>query len=141
MRNRNLLKNLRNSRYWSQEHLAPVSVLSLRTSQRIEKHSNCSLESKKALAFVFDSDIESLGLTIAASRAFFLSYSHSNLGFAAAVLGLANAYLGITVAIFSDQMSLAGADIYYVGISTFTGICCVLIGAFSDRSETYKFGS
>ena len=117
LRDRNLLKNLRNSRYWSQEHLASVSVLSLRTFQRLEKHGNCSLESKKALASVFESDIESLGLSIAASRASFLSYSQSNLGFAAAVLGLANAYIGITVAIFSDQMSLAGADIYYVGIS------------------------
>ena len=141
MINRNSLKNLRNGRYWFQVQLASVSVLSLRTFRRKEKHGSCSLESKKSLASVFDSDIGSRGVSFAASRVFFLSYSHPNLGFAAAVLGLANAHIGITVAIFSDQMSMAGADIYYVVISTFTGICCVLIGAFLDRFETHKFGS
>ena len=113
-------------------------MLSLRTFRRIEKHGSCSLESKKALASVFDSDIESLRVSVAASRAFFLSYNHPNLGFSAAVLGLAGANTGITLAIFSDQRTLAGAGIYYAGVSTFAGICCVSVGPFLDRFETHK---
>ena len=49
-----LIKKQRNERTWSQDHLASVSGLSLRTIQRIEKGGKCSLDSKKALASVFE---------------------------------------------------------------------------------------
>ena len=45
-----LLRQLRETRGWSQEHLAEAAGLSLRTVQRIEASGACSPESKLALA-------------------------------------------------------------------------------------------
>jgi len=49
-----LLKKLRTEKAWSQDQLADISGLSLRTIQRIEKSGNASLESKKAIASAFE---------------------------------------------------------------------------------------
>ena len=54
------VKNLRLERAWSQEQLAEFSGLSLRTIQRIEKRGKASMESKKALASVFEIDLAAL---------------------------------------------------------------------------------
>ncbi len=51
--NVDLLKNLRNEKAWSQDQLASVAGVSLRTVQRIENSGNASLESKKAIASAF----------------------------------------------------------------------------------------
>lgn len=50
----------RERRAWSQEHLAIVSGLGLRTIQRIEKTGAASFESARALASVFEVDVASL---------------------------------------------------------------------------------
>jgi transcriptional regulator with XRE-family HTH domain len=50
----------RERRAWSQEHLATVSGLGLRTIQRIEKTGAASFESARALAAVFQVDVASL---------------------------------------------------------------------------------
>jgi transcriptional regulator with XRE-family HTH domain len=52
------LKKLRLSKSWSQQQLADISGLSLRTIQRIEKDGNCSHESLLTLASIFELDIE-----------------------------------------------------------------------------------
>jgi len=49
---------MRLERHWSQEQLAEMSGLSVRTIQRIENGHNAGLESLKSLAAVFDTDIE-----------------------------------------------------------------------------------
>ena len=54
------VKNLRNDRGWSQEHLAQVSGLSVRTIQRIERGQKAGLESLKCLAAVFETNISDL---------------------------------------------------------------------------------
>jgi transcriptional regulator with XRE-family HTH domain len=48
-----LIKKQREQRAWSQEHLAEVTGLGLRTIQRIEASGNASYESAQALAAVF----------------------------------------------------------------------------------------
>jgi transcriptional regulator with XRE-family HTH domain len=48
-----LLRKYRNEKHWSQEQLAAVSGLSLRTIQRLESRGSGSQESLKALAAVF----------------------------------------------------------------------------------------
>jgi len=56
-----IIKLLRKERGWSQERLSIISGLSERTIQRIEKSGDCSLDSKLALASVFEvppNDIE-----------------------------------------------------------------------------------
>lgn len=51
---------LRTERAWSQEHLAEVAGLNLRTIQRIEKSGTASLQSTRALAAAFDLDVQDL---------------------------------------------------------------------------------
>ncbi len=52
------IKKMRLERHWSQEQLADMSGLSIRTIQRIENGENAGLESLKALAAVFETDIK-----------------------------------------------------------------------------------
>ena len=59
--NTRLLKKLREEKAWSQEHLAEVSNLSLRTVQRVESDGNASPETKMALASVLGVESASLG--------------------------------------------------------------------------------
>lgn len=51
------IKEMRLERHWSQEQLAEMSGLSVRTIQRIENGENAGLESVKALAAVFETTI------------------------------------------------------------------------------------
>jgi len=55
-----LIQKLRLQRGWSQEQLAEVSGLSVRTIQRLERGQPGSLESLNALAAVFEIDLERL---------------------------------------------------------------------------------
>jgi transcriptional regulator with XRE-family HTH domain len=55
-----LVLQLRKARSWSQEELATAAGLNLRTVQRIENEASASLQSKKALASVFNIDIKAL---------------------------------------------------------------------------------
>ena len=55
-----LIQKLRLQRGWSQEQLAEVSGLSVRTIQRLEGGQPASLESSKALAAVFEIDLQRL---------------------------------------------------------------------------------
>ena len=52
------IKKMRLERHWSQEQLAEMSGLSIRTIQRIENGENAGLESLKSLAAVFETNIE-----------------------------------------------------------------------------------
>ena len=52
------LKQMRLERHWSQDQLAAMSGLSIRTIQRIENGENAGLESLKSLAAVFEINIE-----------------------------------------------------------------------------------
>lgn len=54
------IKQLRKAKLWSQEELATVSNLSLRTIQRIETSGNASLETSKSLAAALEVNVEDL---------------------------------------------------------------------------------
>lgn len=56
----NRLRELRTARQWSQEQLARLSGLNLRTVQRLESGARVSMESLRALAAVFEVPAESL---------------------------------------------------------------------------------
>jgi len=51
------IKEMRLERHWSQDQLAEMSGLSIRTIQRIENGENAGLESLKSLAAVFETTI------------------------------------------------------------------------------------
>lgn len=55
-----IVKRLREQRHWSQEQLARLAGLSLRTVQRVEAGQKASLETVKALAAVLETDIDRL---------------------------------------------------------------------------------
>src|SRR5580704_15756225 len=55
-----LVQKLRLQHGWSQEDLAELCALSVRTIQRIERGGTASVESLKALASVFEIDLASL---------------------------------------------------------------------------------
>jgi len=57
-----MLRKLRLEHGWSQEQLAQLSGLNIRTIQRIESGHNAGLESLKSLAAVFEIDISELTL-------------------------------------------------------------------------------
>lgn len=52
------VKKMRLERHWSQDQLAEMSGLNIRTIQRIENGKNAGLESLKSLASVFEINIE-----------------------------------------------------------------------------------
>lgn len=55
-----IVKKLRESRNWSQEQLAQMAGLSMRTVQRVEAGNNASMETLKSLAAVFEVSIDTL---------------------------------------------------------------------------------
>ncbi|WP_417441194.1 helix-turn-helix domain-containing protein [Idiomarina sp.] len=55
-----MIKKLRERKNWSQEQLAIMSGLSVRTIQRIESGNKASMESLKSLASVFEIDVSKL---------------------------------------------------------------------------------
>lgn len=55
-----IIRKLRLQRGWSQEQLAQMSGLSVRTIQRLERGQKAGLESLKSLASVFDVDLSNL---------------------------------------------------------------------------------
>ena len=54
------IRKLRKQKHWSQDQLAQMSGLSIRTIQRIERDQKAGLESLKALSAVFDIEISEL---------------------------------------------------------------------------------
>ena len=54
------VKRLRNERSWSQEQLAEIAGVSLRTIQRVEADGSASRETRTALAAVFEVDVRDL---------------------------------------------------------------------------------
>lgn len=55
-----LIRQLRTEKGWTQQHLADICAVSLRTIQRVEVQGIASLETSKALAAAFEVDRESL---------------------------------------------------------------------------------
>ena len=55
-----IVKRLRQKHNWSQEQLATMSGLSIRTIQRVESGQSASLETLKSLASVFETDVSKL---------------------------------------------------------------------------------
>jgi transcriptional regulator with XRE-family HTH domain len=84
-----LIHKLRLQRGWSQEQLAELTGLSVRTIQRIERGQSASVESLKCLAAVFDVDFATLREpdmntsmpAVAADEALALAYARKIKGF------------------------------------------------------------
>ena len=55
-----IVKNLRKKNHWSQEQLADLCGLNVRTIQRVENGNQASIETLKSLASVFEVNISTL---------------------------------------------------------------------------------
>jgi DNA-binding XRE family transcriptional regulator len=135
MIDKDLILKLRKERAWSQDHLASVSGLSLRTIQRIENEGSCSFESKKALAAAFETNAGNLNLNTVAIDALASNNRGRKLGFTGAFVGLVSAYIGITMSFISGNVSYGEAGLYYGGVGAFCGICCAIIGTLSNMHK------
>ena len=129
------VRKLRNQRAWSQDHLASASGLSLRTIQRIENDGSCSLESKKALAAVFNIKPSDFDIQADAIRNLAASKRGRMFGFVGVTAGLVCAYIGITLSMMSGQITSVEAGQYDGAVGAFCGICCGVIGVLSNKRE------
>ena len=135
MIDKNRVRILRNQWAWSQDHLASLSGLSLRTIQRIENDGTCSLESKKALAAVFNIKPSDMDVQVAAIDYLAVSRRGRMFGFAGAIAGLICAYIGLTFSLMSGQITSADAGVYYGVVGALCGISCAIIGLLSNKRK------
>ena len=63
-----VIKGLRQERNWSQEQLAELSGLSLRTIQRVESSNRVSVETLRTLAVAFDMEVVALERELAMDK-------------------------------------------------------------------------
>ncbi len=81
------IKRWREERQWSQEHLAELAGIGLRTLQRVEKGEGASRDTLMALAAAFDVDVSALCIDPEVEASTLASEKMSK-GFRAARLGL-----------------------------------------------------
>lgn len=91
-----IIKKFRTDKLWSQEQLAQACGLGLRTVQRIEKTGNASSESIRAIASVFEIELD----TILHKQKLFDSYRHTQIGYLSMII-----FFSILSIIFSATYS------------------------------------
>jgi DNA-binding XRE family transcriptional regulator len=131
------VRELRRERAMSQEELAGATGLCLRTIQRIETDGIASLESKKALASVFQVELETLDDT-RDERARFLRGLNggTTLGMTGALIGGASAFVAISTSFAAGEMAASDAGIAFGVVSAGVGLFCALIGLVHQKLRT-----
>ncbi len=114
--NTQLIRSERESKNWTQQHLADVCDVSLRTIQRIEKTGEASSESLAALASVFELPAEKLVASKSDQPPLYMKlfeiikryagsvYIHTLTGFSTLLLFFG--YLGLYMGYYSGKLSL-----------------------------------
>lgn len=110
MINSGLIRELRQQQSWSQNQLATVSGLSLRTVQRVEKTGVCSLETSRALASVFEVDVALLHTDTIPERGDLGLRRVRFWGVFGNPVGLICAYLAITYSVITESLKGMEAD-------------------------------
>lgn len=135
-----LIKELRNGRSWTQDQLAAVAGLSLRTIQRIEKEGVCSLESRQALASVFEIDTCTLQLDSEGE----VRDKHMRrvrlYSFLANTLGILCSFLGISYSLINGGLSGEEAGLYYAGVGLFGGLFYVGLALLCEYFRNNNVG-
>jgi transcriptional regulator with XRE-family HTH domain len=118
-----LIRKYRTERLWSQEQLADISGLGLRTIQRLEARGSGSQESIKALAAVFNVDADTLFWRDGAYQA----YKHRQWGF---VIFTLMPLIAVLILIINDlvvALPAAGSGILF-------GLLTLVTVAFSSMT-------
>lgn len=115
------IKRERERRAWSQEHLAEVTGLGLRTIQRIEKTGAASYESARSLAAIFGVDVAKLRVEDARPAAQRLGVRARPFLGALAVVVTAGALLYATQS-FADQVLVDVSTVIERSVTSSTGV-------------------
>jgi transcriptional regulator with XRE-family HTH domain len=110
-----IIRKHRTDRLWSQEHLAKVSGLGLRTIQRLESRGSGSQESIKALASVFEVNAN----TLVWPDGNFQTYKHRQWGFVAITSLTILAVIILIINDLADTIPAAGLGVLF-GVLTIT---------------------
>lgn len=127
------VKRLREERSWSQEHLAAVTGVSLRTIQRVESEGTGSPETRLALAAAFGVTAASLMPRTQAPLvpgALARHFPGKPLGI---VCGSSSAVLGITSALMGVAGVSLGPGIGAGLLGAWAGVTCAIAGMVCNR--------
>ena len=135
-----LVKQLRKEKSWTQEQLAQVSGISLRTVQRIEKQGVCSLESRQALASVFEvsaselqSDEEEKKRNRFYRKVLLMSYLGNTLGWL-------SSFAGTTYSFVNGRMTGAEAGMAYGTVALIAGFFYVFVALLLEYFRKHRIG-
>ncbi len=118
------MHQLRQQKSWSQDQLASISGLSLRTVQRIEKSGVCSLESQLALAAAFQVDVMTLQIDAAMSnrrKADRANFQGTVFGMVGNTVGILCGLGGVIYSAYQGNMDGYEAGLWAGGIGLFGG--------------------
>ena len=126
-----VIKKHREHNLWSQEQLAEACGLGLRTIQRIEKSGNASYESTRAIASVFEVNVESLQYT----EKPFTEYQHIQPGYLIMVI----MFSVVSFALSFSYSEYPNVDQIEISIAAIIGLFCLIVGIiFSSLSIKVK---
>ena len=126
------VKQLRLDRAWSQEHLAEVSGLSLRTIQRVETEGTASLETRMALASALEVSAASL-VKSASDNAVPTPYGALLRSFPGKPVGIV---FGVSYALFGSLngwMGVSGITPPHGLFGTWLGLTCAIAGLVANH--------
>jgi transcriptional regulator with XRE-family HTH domain len=129
------VKKLRESKSWTQEHLANAAGVSLRTIQRMESEGSASAESRLAVAAALGVPVENIHLALTGSPAAPRAELHriamgTRSGYAGVVIGTAASAAGILSGSSSPDQAATALGI----LGAFAGIAAGAIGVLSQRA-------
>ncbi|MDG1819694.1 MAG: helix-turn-helix transcriptional regulator [Porticoccaceae bacterium] len=135
-----LIRELRRQKSWSQEQLASIAGLSLRTVQRIEKEGICSLESSQAIASAFELDAASLQIDTVKELGDRGVRKGRFWGMLGSTAGAICAYSAITYSLISGNITSLQAGVSYGAIGLFCGLTYLAIAVLSDYFRKNRIG-
>ena len=129
------VKRLRESKSWTQEHLASAAGVSLRTIQRMEAEGSASAESRLAIAAALGVPVENIHLALEAgdstrSMEFRRIAIGTRWGYAGVILGTLASGAGILSGSASPEQAATALGI----LGAFAGIAAGAIGVLSQRA-------
>ena len=136
------VRQLREARAWSQDHLARAAGLSLRTVQRVEAEGAAALETRLALAAALEVSVADLDSAPPVRRAGDGGWSYRPLGYKLGVIcGSAGARVGLGVAwqgVWVAGLSGHDAGNAYGTLGALSGITFAFIGTLVGRALSLR---
>jgi transcriptional regulator with XRE-family HTH domain len=129
-----LIRKYRTERLWSQEHLATVSGLGLRTIQRLESRGSGSMETIKALAAVFEVNAD----TLVWRDGCYQTYKHKQWGFVTFVALVITAATILAIDDLTQTFPPAAVGLAF-GILTIVGVIFSSMTIEVNESEVSWF--